>query len=79
MHSCTGFQYEGNAAYDKWTVHSVIPYLAGFKFSKDKDATAVLLDGKSDMKTDMMYTILDGAIALTVSAAALASVSMNMF
>ena len=77
-HVCAGFKQHKLTEFADWTVGSTISYTGGFKINQPNTAQ-VFSNGVSSTTTTFTYTVVDAAIALTVSAAAMSGLSSVLF
>jgi len=81
-HVCAGFNVDSDdsAWWKAFAVGDVITYTTGFKFVTNSKGSSAWKGGISTKQTEeFTYTVLDSAVALTLGAAAVSSVTANLF
>jgi len=81
-HVCGGFNVDSDdsAWWKSFAVGDVLSYTSGFRFTtKDTKATIWKSGSSTAQAADFTYTVLDSAVALTLGAAAVSSVTANFF
>merc|ERR1712070_486924 len=79
-YACSGYRnsVDNGSGLSKYTVHDVITFSAGFNVFSGAGASPKSA-GTAALGTLLTYTVRDLAVMLTVSAAAISSVTTNMF
>ena len=81
-HVCAGFVVDSDDS-DWWkafAVGDVVTYTTGFKFTTNAAGALAWKSGISTKQNEeFTYTVLDSAVALTLGAAAISSVTANLF
>jgi hypothetical protein len=81
-HYCAGFNRgdDSTSWFKQFALDDTIEYTAGFAARLNFSTTGPHQDGESKtLSSDLRYTIVDAAVALTLGAATIASTAANMF